>query len=183
APSLRATDAAGYADAVIHARTAVGLLRYHAAMATPGPDRIGSLSGVRSAMMADNISAIVEREQRRGPTLVFAHNSHLRPRVPDQPEWSNAGALAAFTLGERYLFVATDAGLDPVPGTLQGVLAEATPGRALFPARALRTALSPAIVSGEPIVRGHFPLTVADLDGADAIVFITDTDGVQHQYW
>lgn len=182
-PSLRAADPTGYAEAVIHARTALGLLRYHAAMATPGPDRIGSLSGVRSEMMANNILAIVEREQRRGPTLVFAHNSHLHPRVPDQPAWSNAGALAAFTLGERYLFVATDATPAPVPGTLQGVLAEATPGRALFPARALAAALSPAIASAEPIVRGHFPLTIADLDGADAVVFITDTDGAQHQYW
>lgn len=182
-PWLHATDPSGYAEAVVHARTAIGLLRYHAAMATSGPDRIGSLSSVRSEMMADNILTIVGREQQRGPTLVFAHNSHLHPRVPDQPEWNNAGALAAFALGERYLFVATDATPAPVPGTLQGVLAEATPGRALFPARALGAALSPAIVSAEPIVRGHFPLTIADLDGADAVVFITDTDGAQHQYW
>ncbi|MFE3104127.1 erythromycin esterase family protein [Nocardia tengchongensis] len=186
APALRAADPSGYAEAVTHARTARGLLRYHAAMASPGPDRMGDLISARTDMMAQNLLAIAAQEQDRGPTLVFAHNAHLNPRVavdPEEPGRSNAGALVAFSLGERYLFVASDASPRSTPGTLQGLLSEATTGRALFPADALRAALPTTIGASEPIVRGHFPLTRADLDGADAVIFIADTDGVQHQYW
>jgi hypothetical protein len=56
-------------------------------------------------------------------------------------------------------------------------------GRALFPAPALRAALAPSITTGEPIVPGHIPLDPEDLDGADAVIFVTDTDGKRHQYW
>jgi erythromycin esterase-like protein len=186
APLLAATD---YAHAVAHARTAVGLLRYHAAMATPGPDRIGILVSLRTEMMADNLLAIVAEEQERGPILVFAHNTHLQRAQPHIPfgefeaSWPSAGALVARTLGNRYAFVATDANPHSEPGTLQGALAEATDRRALFPARDLRAALSPQIGAGEPIVPGHLPVRPADLDGADAIIFIADTDGKLHQYW
>jgi hypothetical protein len=31
--------------------------------------------------------------------------------------------------------------------------------------------------------RAHLPLNPADLNGADAVIFITDTDGKQHRYW
>ncbi|MFE4459349.1 erythromycin esterase family protein, partial [Nocardia tengchongensis] len=79
APALRAADPSGYAEAVTHARTARGLLRYHAAMASPGPDRMGDLISARADMMAQNLLAIVAQEQDRGPTLVFAHNAHLNP--------------------------------------------------------------------------------------------------------
>jgi erythromycin esterase-like protein len=189
APSLRPADPTGYHDAVTHARTAQGLLRYHAAMATAGPDRLASLVSVRAEMMAENLFAILARERGRGLSLVFAHNAHLRPlrsRPPvgaDEPGWSSAGALVGDALGERYLFVAADASPDSAPGTLQGMLAEATSGRALFPGPALRAALPPSIGAGEPIVRGHLPLDRADLDNADAVIFVTDTDGAQHQYW
>jgi hypothetical protein len=93
------------------------------------------------------------------------------------------GALVELTLGERYLFVATDANPDSEPGTLQGVLAQATIRRTLFPAAALRAGLPASTGTGKPIVRGHIPLTPAALEGADAVIFITDTDGKQHQYW
>ncbi|MEU4442662.1 erythromycin esterase family protein [Actinosynnema sp. NPDC050801] len=182
APGLRPTDPTGHAHAAAHARTARGLLRYHAAMAGTGTDRIPTLSSVRSEMMAENLLAIVDREQRRGPCLVFAHNNHLRPGA-DDVAWGSAGAMVGLTLGERYLFLATDACLDREPGTLQHVLAEATTRRALFPAPALRAALPPSLGTGRPMVRGHLPLTRADLSGADAVVFITDTDGKQHRYW
>lgn len=181
APGLRPADPAGYDHALAHARTAQGLLRYHAAMATPTSDRMAILISVRAEMMADNLLAIVEQERRRGPSLVFAHNAHLRPAGSEH--WGNAGALVALTLGERYLFVATDAAPDPAPGTLQSVLAEATTRRALFPAPALRAALDPSIGTGTPIVPGHIPLTPADLAGTDAVVFVADTDGKRHQYW
>jgi erythromycin esterase-like protein len=164
------------ADQILtHARTAHGLLRYHAAMATPGPERIANLLNVRAEMMADNLLAIVAREQRRGPTLAFAHNAHL------QRGETNAGALVARSLGERYVFIATDANPDSKPGTLQHVLAEATDRRTLFPTTALE--LPPATVAGEPMLPGHIPLTPEDLGRADAVIFVADTDGKRHQYW
>lgn len=193
APSLRPADPTGYTRALAHARTAQGLLRYHAAMASPAPDRIATLLSLRTEMMADNLLAIVAQEQRRGPSLVFAHNVHLQrvqSHMPvggvvpqDEVSWASAGALVGLTLGERYVFLATDANPHSDPGTLQGVLAEATTRRALFPAQALRATLPPSIGTGEPIVPGHIPLNPADFDGADAVVFVADTDGKRHQYW
>ncbi|MGY2032520.1 erythromycin esterase family protein [Nocardia gipuzkoensis] len=189
APGLRRADPAGYDHAVAHARTAQGLLRYHAAMAARTPDRIATLLSLRTEMMAENLLAIVARERRRGPSLVFAHNVHLqraRSHMPvgqEDVNWCGAGALVALNLGERYVFLATDASPHSDPGTLQHVLAEATDRRALFAAQALRAALPPSIGTGEPIVPGHIPLTPADLTGADAVIFVADTDGKRHQYW
>lgn len=189
APVLRPADPAGYDHAVAHARTAQGLLRYHAAMARSAPDRIATLLGVRTEMMAENLLAILAQERDRGPSLVFAHNVHLQRaqsdmRVgADEVKWCSAGALVALTLGERYVFLAADAGPNSDPDTLQRVLAEATTRRALFPAPALRAALAPSTGTSEPIVPGHIPLTPADLSGADAVVFVADTDGKRHQYW
>jgi erythromycin esterase-like protein len=189
APGLRPADPTGYAHAVAHARTAQGLLRYHAAMASPAPDRIATLLSLRAEMMAENLLAIVAQEQRRGPSLVFAHNVHLQraqshmPFGEDDVSWGSAGALVGLTLGERYVFLATDANPDSDPGTLQGVLAQATTRRALFPTQALRAALPPSIGTGEPIVPGHLPLNPAELDGTDAVIFVADTDGKRHQYW
>ncbi|NNH71609.1 erythromycin esterase family protein [Nocardia uniformis] len=189
APRLRPTDPTGYDRALAHARTAQGLLRYHAAMADPAPDRIATLLGVRAEMMADNLLAIVAREQPRGPSLVFAHNVHLlrtqsRLQVgADEASWASAGAIVATTLGERYVFLATDANPQSDPSTLQGVLAAATTRRALFPTPALRAALAPSIGTGTPIVPGHIPLDPAAVDDSDAIIFIADSDGTRHQYW
>ncbi|WP_280244224.1 erythromycin esterase family protein [Nocardia abscessus] len=189
APGLRRADPTGYDHAVAHARTAQGLLRYHAAMADPTPDRIATLLSLRTEMMAENLLAIVAQEQRRGPSLVFAHNVHLQRAQShmsvgqDDVNWCGAGALVELALGERYVFLATDASPHSDPGTLQHVLAEATTRRALFPAQALRAALPPSISTGEPIVPGHIPLTPADLAGADAVIFVGDTDGKRHQYW
>ena len=189
APALRAADPRGYDLALAHARTALGLLRYHAAMASAAPDRIALLLSLRADMMAENLLAVVARERRRGPSLVFAHNVHLQRAQSglavgdDEVNWCGAGALVGLALGERYVVVATDASPHGDPGTLQGVLAEATTRRALFPARALRAALSASIRADEPIVPGHIPLTPEDLDRVDAVVFVTDTDGKQHRYW
>ncbi|WP_405485651.1 erythromycin esterase family protein [Nocardia sp. NBC_00511] len=182
APVLRPADPDGYDTALAHARTALALLRYHAAMAEPGPDRISLLLSLRAEMMADNLSAITAREQERGPGLVFAHNSHLR-HGSDEASWANAGALVGLALAERYLFVATDATLDCTPGTLQHALAEATDQRALFPAAAVRSALPASTGTAKPIVPGHIPLNPGDLDGTEAVIFLTGVDGTQHQYW
>lgn len=167
----RAGSRPGYDQAQAQARTGLGLLRYHAAMASHSSERIAAMLGVRAEMMAENLLAIVNRETR--PGLVFAHNVHLN-RTED-----SAGGLVARALGEKYLFVATDASPDSEPGTLQRVLAEATDRRALFPARALPRSVG----TSKPIVPGHIPLSPADLDGADAVIFIADTDGQRHRYW
>ncbi|MFR9749879.1 erythromycin esterase family protein [Nocardia sp. 004] len=189
APDLRPSDPTGYDHAVAHARTAEGLLRYHAAMADPAPDRLATLLGLRAEMMAENLLALIAQEQRRGPSLVFAHNVHLQRAQSrlragdDEMSWGSAGALVGLALGARYMFLATDAGPDSDPNTFQGMLAAATTRRALFPTQALRAALPPSIGAGEPIVPGHIPIDPADLDGTDAVVFLADTDGKQHQYW
>ncbi|RZQ65956.1 erythromycin esterase family protein [Amycolatopsis suaedae] len=174
---LRPADPAAYDRAVTHLRTARGLLRYHAAMAGRGPDRVATLMSLRAETMAANLRAIVAGEQGRGPGLVFAHNGILQRAPIDPPggedmTWPSAGGLVGHTLGERYAFVATDTG--GVPGTFQGALAEATTGgRALFPARELLAALPPSAGAGEPIMRGHLPLTPGELRGAAAVIFVT----------
>ncbi|NEW40445.1 erythromycin esterase family protein [Nocardia cyriacigeorgica] len=189
APSLRPADPTGYDLARAHARCALGLLRYHAAMASPGPDRIATLLSLRAEMMAENLLAIRAEEQQRGPSLVFAHNVHLQSAqsmmsVGGDVSWCGAGALVGLTLGESYVFVATDANPHSEPGTFQGVLAEATTARrALFPAQHLRAALDPSIGTGEPIVPGHIPFGPSNLDGAAAVIFVADTDGQRVQYW
>jgi erythromycin esterase-like protein len=189
APRLRAADPKGYARAETNARAAKGVLRFHAAMARKAPDRVGMLMSLRTEMMADNLLAIVAAEERRGPTLVFAHNAHLRPGQSTltfgehEARWASAGAIAALSLGDGYVFVASDGSPAAEAGTLQGAMASATDRRTLFPAAELRAALPADIGVGEPVVRGHIPLKPADLDGTDAVVFITDTDGKQHQYW
>ncbi|GAB3458033.1 erythromycin esterase family protein [Actinophytocola sediminis] len=189
APGLRPADPAGFDLAEAHARTAKGLLRYHAAMASPAADRIATMLSLRAEMMADNLLAIVAAERQRGPILVFAHNVHLQRSRSHmsfggaEVNWASAGALVELTLGDGYAFLATDANPHSDPGTLQGVLAEATTRRALFPAPALRAALPPAIRAGEPILPGHLPLEPAGATGADGVIFVADTDGQRHQYW
>ncbi len=165
-----------------HARTALGLLSYHEAMATPGPDRMDRLLGVRAKMMAENLLGIVADEQDRGTTLVFAHNAHLH-RGPVTGGWANAGALVANALVEHYTFVAADGNPRPTAGTLQSMLSDATIRRAMFPSPALRDALPPAVEPAEQVIRGHIPLTSRGLHGIDAVVFVADTDFVRQQYW
>ncbi|MFG1797227.1 erythromycin esterase family protein [Nocardia sp. NPDC049149] len=231
APGLREVSSDNeFERAFLFARTAVGLLRYHAAMATPGSERFATLLALRDAIGADNLLAIARIEKHRGPCLVFAHNSHLQRAESamsfagaDQHWWS-AGALAASTLGTEYACIATDfdrradasaasefdaaaarkavaaaardAGVAvpqwaaveseetavaersdvPAPQedthSLQTVLAAATTGRALFPARALATALD-SDVRVRPSMDyrvAHFD--PAQLDGVDAVAFI-----------
>nr|BFE52371.1 hypothetical protein GCM10017745_57980 [Saccharothrix mutabilis subsp. capreolus] len=133
APRLRPADPEAHDLAVAHARTAQGLLRYHAAMASPAPDRISTLLSLRAEMMADNLLTIVARERDRGPSLLFAHNMHVirsssRMQVGEHhADWADAGALVAPALGEDYLVVATDANPCSEPGTLQHALAGRPP--------------------------------------------------------
>jgi hypothetical protein len=158
-------------------------------MARPAPDRIGVLGGVRAEMMSENLRAMVAQEQRRGPSLVFAHNEHLHRATSviaagaSEAIWSSAGGLIGSELGERYVVVTTDTALRSGPHTLQGLLAQSTIRRTLFPASVLRAALPETIEPREPLVPGHIPLRPGDLEGADAVVLLADTDGTQYRYW
>ncbi|KQR41049.1 erythromycin esterase family protein [Deinococcus sp. Leaf326] len=113
APELAARP--GFWEAGLHARTATGLLRYHAVMAdlAPTPTRVERMLALRDLLMADHLTAVADRERPRGPTLVFAHNSHLqRPRSEMRMRgetlgWWSAGAHLDLRLGGDYAFVAS----------------------------------------------------------------------------
>ncbi|MFJ2738804.1 erythromycin esterase family protein [Streptomyces sp. NPDC087440] len=191
-PALRPQDPTAFDRAHTQARTARGLLRYHAAMASTAPDRIAVMLGIRDAMMAENLLALAAAQ--RTPSLVFAHNSHLqRTRCSmnflGEQHWWGAGALvAASAIGDRYAFVAADSTpeaaaacapswADPADAarpegeTLQHALAAAAPARAFFPAPAL------AAHAGVPDRRApgswwYAPLDPADLPAMDAVAFV-----------
>lgn len=129
-------------EARLHARTALGLLRYHANLATPSADRISQMLALRAVMMADNLRAIAEREVERGPTLVFAHNSHLQRGASQirmetmNADWWPAGAhllgrgtpyaVIAMSSGEGAALLLPDAGEGH---QRSGASLQATPGR------------------------------------------------------
>lgn len=175
APALVAdTSADAWHTAVLHARAARGLLRYHAAAADPAPGRFARLMGVRDALMAENLLALRTRERHRGPTLVFAHNGHLQ-RTPGRWQdvrWWPAGAIVAATTAERYAFVAASLGTsdtlglgEPPAGTFEHALAD----------RRLRTGWAPDLRERDDVLpeQGYLPLTRDTLAGADAVVHLT----------
>ncbi|WP_042429757.1 erythromycin esterase family protein [Streptacidiphilus anmyonensis] len=168
-----------------YARTAVGLLRYHHAMADPSPSRMTHLLALRDSMMAANLLALAEQ----GPTLVSAHNAHLQRdrssmRMWDHPllEWWSAGALVGAHLGERYAFLATalgtiaHEGVDaPPPDTLEGLLYALPQEHVLVDARRLAAALAdvPVAPRVSPTYR-YAPLDPGHLARVDGLVFVRD---------
>ncbi|MBF6331315.1 erythromycin esterase family protein [Nocardia transvalensis] len=183
-PTLAAASGAeGLRLARRQARTAVGLLRYHALMASTRPDRVAHMLGTRDAMMADNLLDIVEAERHRGPALVWAQNAHLQRHrsawtlAGMDLRWWSAGALVSTTLGPRYAFIATDHAVEAhQPGTLQHLLAEATSGRALFPTRDLLNSAAPSTTAATTEDPGYFPLNPSHLKQMDAIAFLGGTE-------
>ncbi|MDI3405204.1 erythromycin esterase family protein [Streptomyces cavernicola] len=186
APHLTATAGRdAYDRARLHARTAVGLLRYHHWMADASPSRMSRLIGVRDQMMADNLLALAAR----GPVLAHAHNSHLQRekssmRMWEQPsvEWWSAGALVSERLGEEYAFLATalgtirHQGVDaPSPDTLEGRLY----GRFEKPCLVDAARLAAALGDDRPRPRvspwfGYAPLDPGHLESIDGVVFVRD---------
>ncbi|MFG3437451.1 erythromycin esterase family protein [Nonomuraea sp. NPDC047897] len=186
------TAATGPGDrwrAGLYARTAAGLLRYHAAMADTATTRVGTLMCLRDAMMADNLDAVVDREARRGPTLAFAHNRHLqrdksRWLLPAgwgslagrTLEWWSAGAIVGSRLGDRYAFAATTFGARgsdvPAPGTVEGLLSTLPDERAVIDPVRLTATLDREPALRVPADPTYLPLDPATMDRADAIVFI-----------
>lgn len=125
------------------ARVVVALLRHHAALAWDGPDRSSHIAGVRSAIMADNLLDILEREGPRGPVLVFSHNLHLqRHEVSFEIHGTRlrvwgTGSIIAAHLGERYAYIASDHAEPDGHGTMQHFLGQSAKGRTLFIPRQL----------------------------------------------
>ncbi|GGZ24274.1 erythromycin esterase [Streptomyces inusitatus] len=184
-PPLTATASPdGFWRAGLHARTAAGLLRYHAAMADATPTRFDALLGLRASMMADNLDAIVRREARRGPTLAFTHNSHLQRdisgmRFGDRAvRWWSAGAIIGSRLGDQYAFAASAFGTRgadvPAPDTLEGLLSTLPHPRTVIAPARLRPALTRAPVPRIPADHTYFSLDPATVDQLDAIVFVKE---------
>ncbi|MBW4718522.1 erythromycin esterase family protein [Saccharothrix obliqua] len=168
-------------DAELAARTATGLLAYHAGMAGDSPRRVSRLLGVRDAMMAENLCALAERDTR--PTLVFAHNQHLRAGAVRWDlagmdlRWHSAGAHVARRLGPAYAVIATAVGraerhgiAEPEPGSVEGLLLAAGGGTRLVPSAGLPTATTRR-TPGNP---GYFPLDPAHTDEVDAVWFVPE---------
>ncbi|CAM3315885.1 erythromycin esterase family protein [Tsukamurella hominis] len=171
------------------AATAVGLLRYHAIMATDTPDRLGRLSAQRDVMMGRNLLAIVDREARRGGTLASAHNLHLQRGAsemrmgPHTVRWFSGGAQAAARLGDGYRHVAMAIGAAPAhglaapaPGTVEGELArDAAAAPRLYSGPELAERLRGAPVRADRDALGaYFPLDADRLAEADGVLFLPE---------
>ncbi len=179
---LRAPGRAeGWRAALVHATSAVALLRYHAAAAAPLPreERFARLAGVRDALMAENLLAIRSTEEHRGPTLVFAHNAHLQRHLSTMTmagtdvSWAGAGAIVASLLGDRYAVVVGSLGASPALGI-------AAPAPSTYEGRLPQGVDLPRYVRAseiEPAERRthdhrYFPLDQATVEHADAVLHI-----------
>jgi erythromycin esterase-like protein len=167
---IAATSRADWWRAQLHARSAAGLLRYHAVLADQRVNRIEKGSAVRDTLMADNLTAIREYEGQRGSTLVFAANSHLQLnksllRIPQEwtalagetLEWWSAAAVAAARLGrQEYAFLAMDFGEPPLRGLHTSAQLAAMHG----------------LQSNAPTDYRYIPFDLSQLDGLDGIIFV-----------
>ncbi|WP_063752852.1 erythromycin esterase family protein [Streptomyces sp. NRRL S-350] len=184
---IGATSLAEWHGARTRLTAAVALLRYHAQAAVPDLDpstRLSGLLGMRDALMAQNLLDIRGLEARRGPTLVFSHNQHLRrnPSAWAQGglacEWNGAGGIVGALLGERYAFIAGSLGRSEAIG-----LGEPAPDthEAFLQRRGLLWQLTEATLPAEGRTRtdttpeqGYFPLDREVLDGAAALLHVAD---------
>ena len=158
----------------VYANAAIGMLRYHAEVARPGPDRIARLLSIRDAWMARNLLDIRLIEGDRGPTLAFAHNRHLQ-RYPgrmdvggSQAEWSGAGSILATLLGSRYLLITGSLGES-------GVAAVAAPAAGTYEAKLKDGLTVRPQLDAAPREDGsyrYFPLAAEDLATTDAVLHV-----------
>ncbi|MFY1577516.1 DUF6194 family protein [Verrucosispora sp. WMMD703] len=173
--------AGGWPAAFVQAMSAVAVLRYHAAAAArlERAERFARLAGVRDALMAENLLQIRSAEAHRGPTLVFAHNTHLQRQSSTMTmagkdvSWAGAGAIVASLLNDRYAVIVGSLGASPAlgigapaPSTYEGRLQRGT----MLP-RYVRAA---EIAAAERRTHDHryFPLDQATIDHADAVLHI-----------
>ncbi|MEU4560732.1 erythromycin esterase family protein [Actinoplanes sp. NPDC023936] len=163
----------------LYARTAIGLLRYHYAMADTSPNRIERMLGVRDSMMAANLLALADH----GPTLANGQNAHFQRhkssmRMGGEPvEWWSAGAIAGVHLGTDYGFLAGAAGTIrehgvgvPPAGTVEGSLYALPLPDGRFVGRVTE---APGAARVSPWF-GYAPLDPSHLGDVDGIVFVKD---------
>lgn len=188
APELvAATSRAEWFRAETHLTSGIGMLRYHGVSARQDLDqntRWTRMCATRDALMAQNLLDIRLIEAGRGPTLVFSHNLHLQRNMshmtmgPMVLDWFSAGAIVSSLVGGRYTMVVGSLGRSdgielgtPDADTYEGVLQSRitgwglTTGAEIGPART-RTDTNP--------MQGYFPLDRATIDGADAVLHISD---------
>ncbi|GIJ30632.1 hypothetical protein Vqi01_57940 [Micromonospora qiuiae] len=171
----------GWRAAFVHVTSALALLRYHAAAAAPlaQEERFARLAGVRDALMAENLLAIRSAEAHRGPTLVFAHNTHLQRHASTMTmagtnvSWAGAGAIIASLLGDRYAVIVGSLGASPTLGI-------EAPAPTTYEGRLQQMSSLPRYVRTsemEPAERRthdyrYFPLDEATIESADALLHI-----------
>ncbi|GAA0368714.1 hypothetical protein GCM10009541_08960 [Micromonospora gifhornensis] len=171
----------GWQAAFVHAMSAVAVLRYHAAAAAPLTQeaRFARLAGVRDALMAENLLAIRSVEAHRGPTVVFAHNTHLQRHLSTMTmagtdlSWAGAGAIVSSLLGDRYAVIVGSLGASPALGI-------DTPAPSTYEGRLQQEGTLPRFVRASEIAAAerrthdyrYFPLDQATIDHADAVLHI-----------
>ena len=161
-----------------------GLLHYHRQAARPlgQSDRINLLLTTRDALMARQLLDVRAAEAGRGPTMVFAHNLHLRRdrstwSLGDKSaDWFGAGAIVDALRPGGYFFVAGSLGRsavlglgEPGPDTFEGFLQRRLAGGGLVPAAEVPAARTRTDTDPR---QGYFPLDRAIVDGADAILHV-----------
>lgn len=179
-------DTEEWRGARIHLTAGLGLLRYHkqSAQQEEQAARIYRLLSLRDGLMAQNLLEIRALEARRGPTMLFAHNTHLQKhhgewRLGEMDlGWIGAGAIVAALWGDRYVFVAGSLGSsaqlelgEPDPATHEGLLQKEIGTGWGFTTKDVR--------SGRPRNdhnprQGVIPLNPATLDGADAVLHVSN---------
>ncbi len=171
----------GWQAAFVHAMSAVAVLRYHAAAAAPLTQeaRFARLAGVRDALMAENLLAIRSVEAHRGPTVVFAHNTHLQRHLSTMTmagtdlSWAGAGAIVSSLLGDRYAVIVGSVGASPALGI-------EAPAPSTYEGRLQQEGTLPRLVRASEIAAAerrthdyrYFPLDQATIDHADAVLHI-----------
>ncbi|MGF0318936.1 erythromycin esterase family protein [Nocardia fluminea] len=182
---IAATSLAQWHRAAIHLTAGLGLLRYHRQAAQPTEDgvRWNSLAAARDALMAQNLLDIRSIEARRGPTLVYSHNLHLRRNTsvmrmgPMELVWSGAGAIVGSLLGEHYGVILGSLGRSdglelaaPEPGTFEHALQNRIGTWGLVPAAELGPGHTRTDVTQE---QGYFPLDADTVDVTDTILHLS----------
>jgi erythromycin esterase-like protein len=160
------------------------LLHYHAQAARPVDpgSRIGLLLATREALMAANLLDIRAAEAGRGPTLVFAHNLHLRRGGGLLGAGSfSAGAIAEALGVGCYRVIAGSLGRsdalglpEPAPDTAEGRLQHRVTGWGLVAAGEVAAGRPRRDTGPRPV---YFPLEPATVEGVDAILHITGRAG------
>ncbi|MFF2084197.1 erythromycin esterase family protein [Nocardia sp. NPDC058176] len=181
---ITTTSHAEWRRAATYLTTALGLLRYHrqAAQRLEDSDRWSRLSATRDALMAQNLLDIRTEEARRGPTLVFAHNLHLRRNAshmrmgPMDLSWSGAGEIVGSLLGDRYTVALGSLGRsttidlgEPAAGTYESALDQRLPTWGLVSSDTVAPADTRTDVTQ---AQGYFPLDADTVHGADTILHL-----------